>query len=106
VEFKHKKKGRYSRLDGGGGSKNAFIMRIGLYYFVEFGETGDACYGYSTGNEPFRLGSGQLNYPDDLKDKPRCSFWGSHIDGLKPWEHKFMEGSAKWPGLSDLGIHT
>ena len=108
VEFKQKKRGRISRLDGGGGAKNAFIMKIGGYYFVEFGESGDACYGYTAGSEPFRLGSGQLNYPADLKNKsiPPCVFWGSHIDGLKTWERKFMEGSATWPGLSDLGIHT
>lgn len=106
VEFKQKKRGRISRLDGGGGAKNAFIMKIDGYYFVEFGESGDACYGYMAGSEPFSLGAGQLTYPDDLKDKPSCSFWGSHIDGLKTWEHKFMEGSAKWPGLSDIGIRT
>lgn len=106
VEFKQKKRGRISRLDGGGGAKNAFIMKIAGYYFVEFGESGDACYGYVADSEPFLLGSGQLNYPDDLKDKTRCVFWGSHIDGLQGWEHKFMEGSAKWPGLSDLGIRT
>lgn len=106
AEFKLKKRGRISRLDGGGGGKNAFIMKIGGYYFVEFGETGDACYGYTAGSEPFRLGLGHMNYPDDLKDKHRCVFWGSHIDGLKTWERKFMDGSAKWPGLTDLGIRT
>ncbi len=108
VEFKQKKGVRISRLDGGGGAKNAFIMKIGGYYFVEFGETGDACYGYSAGSEPFSFGAGQLNYPTDLKNKssPPCVFWGSHIDGLNTWERKFMEGSPKWPGLSDLGIHT
>lgn len=104
VAFRRKKKGRISRLDGGSGSRNAFIMKIGHYYFVEFGETGDACYGYTEGNEPFKLGAGLLRYPDDLKDKPRCAFWGSHIDGRKKWERKFMEGSDTRPGLADLGI--
>lgn len=104
LEFRHKKGGRISRLDGGGGGKNAFIMKIGDYYFVEFGETGDACYGYTVGSEPFSLGSGLLNYPYDLKDKKRRVFWGSHIDGIKPWERKFMDGTDKWPGLSDLGL--
>ncbi len=104
VEFKQKKKGRYSRLDGGGGSKNAFIMKIDGYYFVEFGETGDACYGYMAGTEPFSLGSGQLTYPDDLKDKSGRIFWGSHKGGS--WESRFLYGSDSWPGLSDLGIQT
>lgn len=108
VQFQDKRKGRFSRLEGGGGGKNAFIMKIGEYYFVEFGESGDACYGYMAGSEPFRLGSGQLTYPDDLKNKssPPCVFWGSHpFNSHIPWERKFIEGTAKWPGLSDLGIH-
>ncbi len=106
IEFKQKKKGRTSRLDGGGGSKNAFIMKIGSNYFVEFGETGDACYGYSENNIPFTLGRGYLEYPGDLKDKQQCVFWGKHQDGLVKWEKKFIDGSAKYYGLRDLGIDT
>jgi hypothetical protein len=102
VEFKQKKLGRISRLDGGGGAKNAFIMKIGEYYFIEFSETGDACYGYRVGSEPFRLGSGQLKYPEDLKDKSKRVFWGSHNGDL--WEVRFLNGSGSQPGLSDLGI--
>ena len=106
IEFKQKKKGRTSRLDGGGGSRNAFIMKIGQYYFVEFGETGDACYGYPENNIPFILGRGYLEYPGDLKDKQQCVFWGKHQDGLVKWEKKFIDGSAKYYGLRDLGIDT
>ena len=106
VEFKQKKKGRISRLDGGGGSKNAFIMKIGAYYFVEFGEMGDACYGYSENDVPFTLGRGYLDYPGDLKDKQRYAFWGSHHDGLVKWEKKFVDGSSTFHGLKDLGINT
>ena len=97
VEFKQKKKGRISRLDGGGGGKNAFIMKIGAYYFVEFGEKGDACYGYPENNVPFTLGRGYLEYPYSLKDKHRHIFWGTHHDG---WEQKFV---AKF---RELGIST
>ncbi len=103
IEFKQKKKGRISRLDGGGGSKNAFIIKISQYYFVEFGEMGDACYGYSENDVPFTLGRGYIEYPGDLKDKQRYAFWGSHHDG---WEKKFVDGSSTFHGLRDLGINT
>lgn len=105
VEFKQKKKGRISRLDGGGGSKNAFIMKIGAYYFVEFSEVGDACYGYPENDVPFTLGRGHLEYPGDLKDKQQCVFWGSHHDGLVRWEQKFV-GFDTDHGLRGLGINT
>lgn len=98
MAFKQKKKGRISRLDGGSGSRNAFIMKIGQFYFVEFGEIGDACYGYVEGNEPFRLGSGLLSYPDELKNKQKKVFWGRHFDGRKHWERTFLEE------LANLGI--
>lgn len=106
IEFRQKKKGRISRLDGGGGSKNAFIMKIGAYYFVEFGEMGDACYGYPENNVPFTLGRGYLEYPGDLKDKQQCVFWGSHHDGRVRWEQKFVNGSDTYQGLRHLGINT
>lgn len=99
VAFKQKKKGRISRLDGGAGSRNAFIMRVGDYYFVEFGETGDACYGYAEGSEPFKLGSGQVRYPSEMKDKEQSVFWGSHRDGRKKWERTFLGD------LANLGVH-
>ena len=89
----------------GGSSRNAFIMKIGQYYFVEFGEMGDACYGYSESNVPFTLGRGYLEYPGDLKNKQQCVFWGSHHDGLVPWEQKFVNGSDAYPGLRDFGIN-
>lgn len=97
VAFKQKKEGRISRLDGAAGDKNAFIMRIGDYYFVEFGKTGDACYGYAEGSEPFNLGVGRMRYPDELRSKRR-GFRGVHFDGLERWERKFLEE------LANLGV--
>jgi hypothetical protein len=105
VEFKTKKKGRISRLEGGGGSKNAFIMQIDRYYFVEFGEAGDACYGYVEDNKPFALGAGLLNYPYELKDKSKQIFWGPH---MADWEPKFLARFANlgvYPGASKASRH-
>lgn len=95
IAFRKRKTGRISRLDGGGGSKNAFIVKIKNYYFVEFGETGDACYGYIDSNKPFEIGSGLMYYPGDLKDRGRNIFPGRHFDGRKRWEQKFLEDMAK-----------
>lgn len=97
-EFLEKKRERVSRLDGGGGSKNAFIMKIGRYYFVEFSETGDACYGYAENRTPFSFESKSFRYPADLKNSKRV-FWGRHADGHERWEEKFLEE------LSNLGIY-
>jgi hypothetical protein len=101
VEFRSRRKGRYSRLDGGGGNRNAFIMKIGAYYFVEFGDIGDACYGYRQNQTPFEFSRGCLTYPDDLKDRELRVFWGGHAAA---WEERFIEGTERWPGLRDLGV--
>jgi hypothetical protein len=81
-------------------------MKIGAYYFVEFGETGDACYGYSESNVPFTLGRGYLEHPGDLRDMRKKVFRGFHRDGLVRWGQKFVDGSDTNQGLRDLGINT
>lgn len=53
TDFRTKNKGRFSQLTGGDTANNAFIMKIGDYYFVEFSATGNACYIYSSLKLPF-----------------------------------------------------
>jgi hypothetical protein len=53
IDFRAKNKGRFSSLHGGDSANNAFIMRIGNYYFVEFSGKGNACYVYEEGRLPF-----------------------------------------------------
>jgi hypothetical protein len=53
TDFRTKNKGRFSQLSGGDSANNAFIMRIGDYYFVEFSGKGNACYIYSIDKLPF-----------------------------------------------------
>lgn len=53
ADFRTKNKGRFSQLISGDGANNAFVMRIGNYYFVEFSGKGNACYIYSSSNLPF-----------------------------------------------------
>lgn len=53
IDFRIKNKGRFSQLSGGDSANNAFIIRIGEYYFVEFSGKGNACYLYSVARLPF-----------------------------------------------------
>lgn len=85
-----KEKSRISRLDGGGGRINAFIIKIGQYYFVEFGETGDACYGYSKTTYPL-AGAGLFGLFGSFKT--------SSVFGRDRWEQKFVDGSDTYQGF-------
>lgn len=44
-----------------GEGNNAFIMKIGHYYFIEFGTKGNACYYYREDELPFDLNSQRLS---------------------------------------------
>lgn len=73
------------QLTGSTRYNNAFVMKIGRRYVIEFGETGNATYIYDEAALPFRL-SGALDLRDDLKAGNKKL---SHHDGLVPWEDKF-----------------
>lgn len=53
TDFRTKNKGRFSQLTGNDTANNAFVMRLGEYYFVEFSGKGNACYVYSENRLPF-----------------------------------------------------
>ena len=76
-------------LDGGGASNNAFIMKIGDKYAVEFGLTGNACYIFDEESLPFDLSRKQRSYNvTDLKSR----YQGKqmiHKDGHQRWESIF-----------------
>jgi hypothetical protein len=55
--FRNRKHGRLGQLTGGTISNNAMLMRVGKLVFVEFSETGNACYPYREEHLPFKLGS-------------------------------------------------
>ncbi len=94
--------GRYSELKGASATNNAFIMRIGKYYFVEFGEVGK-CWGYeeSTARNliPNTSYVGSISY-QDLRAAGHCVLvnnWGQP-DGLAhqgDWESRFQESFAR-----------
>lgn len=53
VDFRAKNKGRFSQMTNGDPANNAFAMRLGEYYFIEFSGTGNACYVYAEDRLPF-----------------------------------------------------
>lgn len=67
VEFREKNNGRFSELAGAAGTNNAVIMQIGDYYFVEFSQTGNACYFYRANHTPFNPDKKILHLGSELK---------------------------------------
>ena len=82
VNFRRINNGRYSMLSGAKETNNAFILKIGQYYIVEFSETGNACYIYSENNMPFPYSKASL----DLKDVKNKDFSIKRISHSGDWE--------------------
>ncbi|MDR3089163.1 MAG: hypothetical protein LBU39_05025 [Desulfobulbaceae bacterium] len=81
---------------------SAFIMNLGRLVLVEFGQSGNAMYAYSSGYEPFDVKeplSLGVNADNSLKNKTRNVFKFLHNDGLERWEDKL---AAK---LKEYDIH-
>ncbi len=73
-------------LEGATRTNNAFIMKIGSKYIIEFGETGNAAYIYNEHDLPFAL-SGALHLRNDLKQGDHSI---PHVDrSHMTWEDKF-----------------
>lgn len=94
VDFRAKNRGRYSALNGGDSSNNAFIMRIGQYYFIEFSGKGNACYIYEETLLPFNPESASFTITR-LKRKEAAT---ERIIHNGSWEH-----GADW-SLRRIGI--
>lgn len=65
--FRQENKGRLSELQSATSNNNAFIMQIKDYWFVEFSETGNACYVYEEGALPFDPNDRRLDLKVELK---------------------------------------
>ncbi|MBF0236970.1 MAG: hypothetical protein HQM12_04630 [SAR324 cluster bacterium] len=98
VNFRNKrrKNNRLSNLAHAPPTTNAFLMRIAEYYFVEFSEKGNACYGYPIeGHLRSHVPSERFTIYS-LKHRNESVFWGSH-NGR--WEQDFINR------LVQLGIY-
>lgn len=66
-DFRNENKGRLSELLSATANNNAFIMQIKDYWFVEFSETGNACYVYEDDTLPFNFNEPRLDLKYELK---------------------------------------
>lgn len=66
-DFRSENKGRLSELLSATANNNAFIMQLKNYWFVEFSETGNACYVYHEDSLPFNSGERRLDLKYELK---------------------------------------
>lgn len=70
------------------GSNNAILMCIGGWLFVEFSQTGNACYAFKLDHRKIELGR-RVYRLDDLKQSSR-DLWLPHVDGKGSWEQTFL----------------
>jgi hypothetical protein len=89
-EFRRLANGRWLRLENPGSAKNnAFIMRMGEWFVVEFGAKGNACFIFSAENVPFDLTRNWVNGNDTGLKNKRCRERFIHRDSTAlKWEKK------------------
>jgi hypothetical protein len=90
VRIRRNMEGRYMALAGGTYNQdNAFLMRIGGYVFIEFGQQNNACHVFLADNLPFKFGQKSvLGTQDGLKNKDHPG----HRETLthrEDWQWKF-----------------
>lgn len=95
-EFKNKNQGRYKRIIGKSTAANAFMIKIGGYYIVEFSELNNATYFYR--KLPYKGANASLQLVNitDLKSTAKADFYLSHNGS---WEKSFDKR------LKALGIY-
>lgn len=95
-EFKKKNQGRYKRIIGKSTAANAFMIKIGGYYIVEFSELNNATYFYR--KLPYKGANASLQLVNitDLKSTAKADFYLSHNGS---WEKSFDKR------LKALGIY-
>lgn len=103
VEMRKRIAGRRLDLEPDNGEgNNAFIMRIGNYYLIEFGMKGNACYYYASGELPFDLEKPRVSI-HELKRRKRQS--ASHMPSAT-WEQAFDAKFCPMVGFWPEGGHA
>lgn len=82
------------RLEGATAGNNAFVMKIGKVYVVEFGEKGNATFVFNHNDLPFNL-TGQYLYLSKLKSTIHLERL-LHMNGRESWEGKFADSLAHY----------
>jgi hypothetical protein len=85
-KFKKNNVGRFKRIVGKSTAANAFMIKIGGYYIVEFSELNNATYFYR--KQPYVDSKAKLQLVNigDLKSTAKCEFYLSHNGA---WEKSF-----------------
>jgi EH_Signature domain len=81
-------------LEGSTAGNNAFVMKIGKVYVVEFGETGNATFLFDQNAVPFEL-TGKYLHRSRLRSARHLERL-LHMDGLESWESKFSDALARY----------
>ena len=94
LDVKKRNLGRISKLEASGSANNAFIMLIGDYVIVEFGQHGNACYAFRLDHLPFDLSSLRLqgNRSELKNDKYKLDSFPLHhrdTNDWGDWENRF-----------------
>jgi hypothetical protein len=102
VQLRNEMKGRLLRLTAAVARNNAFIMKVGKHYIVEFGEKGNACFVFD-GNEPlpFSLATEVAADATELRHESRVSRLLHMDSATQRWEEKFeneLSGLLGAPG--------
>ena len=96
LSFRTRFRDHICRLSSPGKSdNNAFILKLGDFWVVEFGVVGNACFIYEKDGIPFDIGTKSLDL-NFLKDKKKAIYRLSHMSG---WEWDFEHK------LKEIGIH-
>jgi hypothetical protein len=89
-------------LEGTTAGNNAFIMKIGKVYVVEFGEKGNATYWFDQDLVPFELADTRLHLTH-LKSAQNLERL-EHRDGRDLWEKKFSDALAFYQFCNERGL--
>jgi hypothetical protein len=104
-EYRRLNHRRYSSLLGSLPSNNAFILKIGVYWFVEFSETGNACYVYRDGDDslPFSPEDSRLDLKLELKRQDYCLTRILHVGNT--WQQRAEEKLIQYGIYKSLQKH-
>lgn len=96
-KFVNKRKSRLSWLTSSTADNIAIVMKFDGWWFVEFAQTGNACYGYSDTKRPFDINRNKISIAQ-LKNKVAAGrHWLTHQGD---WEVNFdreLAGLKIWP---------
>ena len=87
-------------LTSGPATNNAILMQIGGWLFIEFSETGNACYAFPIAGSLVELGRARYSLQ---QLKPPTGHRLLHKDGHLSWEQKFIQEVAQLGIAPDNG---